>query len=102
MTRPINLFEYEAIAKQQLEPMVLDYYQSGAGDEITLKENRLAINRYRLRPRMLVDVSQRNLTTTILGQSLAVPILIAPMAFQCLAHPEGEIATAQAAAGMAW
>ncbi|MDJ0536967.1 MAG: alpha-hydroxy-acid oxidizing protein, partial [Xenococcaceae cyanobacterium MO_207.B15] len=98
MTRPINLFEYEAIAKQHLEPMTLDYYQSGAWDEITLRENRLAINRYQLRPRMLVDVSQRDLTTTILGQSLAVPILIAPMAFHCLAHPEGEIATAKAAA----
>ncbi len=98
MTRPINLFEYETIAKQHLTPMALDYYQSGALDEITLKENRLAINRYQLRPRMLVDVSQRDLSTTILGQSLTMPILIAPMAFQCLAHPEGEIATAQAAA----
>ncbi len=78
--------------------MALDYYQSGALDEITLRENRLAINRYRLRPRMLVDVSQRNLTTKLLGQTLNVPILIAPMAFQCLANSEGEIATAQAAA----
>ena len=78
--------------------MVLDYYQSGAGDETTLRDNRLAINRYQLRPRMLVDVSQRDLTTTILGQSLASPILIAPMAFQCLAYPQGEIATAEAAA----
>jgi len=78
--------------------MVLDYYQSGAWDETTLRDNRLAINRYQLRPRMLVDVSQRDLTTTILGQSLASPILIAPMAFQCLAYPQGEIATAEAAA----
>ncbi|MDJ0690946.1 MAG: alpha-hydroxy acid oxidase [Xenococcaceae cyanobacterium MO_188.B32] len=98
MTRPINLFEYEELAKQHLEPMALDYYRSGAGDEITLRENRLAINRYRLRPKMLVDVSRRDLTTTILGQSLAIPIAIAPMAFQCLAHPEGELATAEAAA----
>lgn len=98
MIRPINLFEYAEIAKQQLEPMTLDYYRSGAGDEITLRENRLAINRYQLRPKMLVDVSQRDLKTTILGQSLAIPILIAPMAFQCLAHPEGELATAEAAA----
>ena len=98
MTRPINLFEYETIAKQHLTPMALDYYQSGARDEIILRENRLAINRYQLRPRMLENVSQRVLTTTILGQSLAMPILIAPMAFQCLAHPEGEIAIAQAAA----
>ncbi|BAU64885.1 FMN-dependent alpha-hydroxy acid dehydrogenase [Stanieria sp. NIES-3757] len=98
MTRPINLFEYEAVAKQHLEPMVLDYYDSGALDEITLRENRKAIARYQLRPRMLVDVSQRDLTTTILGQTLSTPILIAPMAFQCLADPAGELATAQAAA----
>ncbi|MGK7949013.1 MAG: alpha-hydroxy acid oxidase [Xenococcaceae cyanobacterium] len=98
MSEPINLFDYEILAKQNLEPMVLDYYQSGALDEITLKENRLAINRYQLRPRMLVDVSQRDLTTTVVGQSLAMPVLIAPMAFQCLANPEGEIATAKAAA----
>ncbi len=98
MSEPINLFDYEILAKQNLEPMVLDYYQSGALDEITLQENRLAINRYQLRPRMLVDVSKRDLTTTVVGQSLAMPVLIAPMAFQCLAHPEGEIATAKAAA----
>ncbi len=98
MSEPINLFDYEILAKQNLEPMTLDYYQSGALDEITLQENRLAINRYQLRPRMLVDVSQRDLTTTVVGQSIAMPVLIAPMAFQCLANPEGEIATAKAAA----
>lgn len=98
MSEPINLFDYEILAKQNLEPMTLDYYQSGALDEITLKENRLAINRYQLRPRMLVDVSRRDLTTTVVGQSIAMPVLIAPMAFQCLANPEGEIATAKAAA----
>lgn len=78
--------------------MALDYYNSGAWDEITLRDNRVAFERYKLCPRMLVDVSQRDLSTTILGQSLPLPILIAPMAFQCLAHPEGEIATAKAAA----
>jgi 4-hydroxymandelate oxidase len=96
--RPINLFEYQTLAAQKLTKMALDYYASGAWDEITLRDNRAAFERYKLRPRMLVDVSQRDLTTTILGQSLASPILIAPMAFQCLAHPEGEVATAKAAA----
>ncbi|MBD2744804.1 alpha-hydroxy acid oxidase [Coleofasciculus sp. FACHB-1120] len=98
--RPINLFEYERLATQHLSQMALDYYASGAWDEITLRDNRVAFERYKLRPRMLVDVSQRDLSTTILGQSLQLPILIAPMAFQCLAHPEGEIATATAAAKM--
>lgn len=96
--KPINLFEYETLATQYLSLMALDYYASGAWDEITLQDNRAAFERFKLRPRMLVDVSQRDLSTTILGQSLQLPVLIAPMAFQCLAHPEGEIATAKAAA----
>ena len=97
-TTPINLFEYQTLAAQQLPQMALDYYASGAWDEITLRDNRAAFERYKLRPHMLVDVSHRDLTTTILGQILPSPILIAPMAFQCLAHPEGEVATALAAA----
>lgn len=98
MNKPINLFEYESLAPQYLSQMALDYYASGAWDEITLRDNRAAYERYKLRPRMLIDVSQRNLTTKILGQSIQMPILIAPMAFQCLAHPEGELATAKVAA----
>ncbi|HEY9853962.1 MAG TPA: alpha-hydroxy acid oxidase [Leptolyngbyaceae cyanobacterium] len=97
-TKPINLFEYEALATQYLSAMALDYYASGAWDEVTLRDNRAAFERYKLRPRMLVDVSQRDLSTNILGQVVRMPILIAPMAFQCLAHQEGEIATAKAAA----
>jgi 4-hydroxymandelate oxidase len=96
--KPINLFEYQTLASQHLPQMAWDYYASGAWDEITLRDNRAAFERYKLRPRMLVDVSQRDLSTKLLGQSLPLPILIAPMAFQCLAHPEGEIATAKAAA----
>jgi 4-hydroxymandelate oxidase len=95
--KPINLFEYEAIASKNLSQMAWDYFASGAGDEVTLRDNRAAFERLKLRPRMLVDVSQRDLRTTILGRSLSMPILIAPMAFQCLAHPEGEIATARVA-----
>ncbi|NEO99886.1 MAG: alpha-hydroxy-acid oxidizing protein [Symploca sp. SIO2E9] len=98
MTTPINLFEYESIAPQHLSQMALDYYASGAWDEVTLKDNRTSYEHFKLRPRMLVDVSDRDLSTQILGQSLSMPILIAPMAFQCLAHPEGELATAKAAA----
>lgn len=97
-TKPINLFDYQSIAKQQISSMAWDYYASGSWDEMTLRDNREAFERYKLRPRMLVDVSQRDLSTQILGQSLQLPILIAPMAFQCLAHREGEMATAKAAA----
>jgi len=97
---PINLFEYEQLAKQRLSRMAFDYYSSGAGDEVTLRDNRAAFERVKLRPRMLVDVSNRNLSTSILGQSLQLPLLLAPMAFQCLAHPDGEVATALAAVNM--
>ncbi|BAB77694.1 alpha-hydroxy acid oxidase [Anabaena sp. FACHB-709] len=98
ISSPINLFEYEQLAKTHLSQMAFDYYISGAGDEITLQENRAVFERIKLRPRMLVDVSQINLTTSVLGQPLQLPLLIAPMAFQCLAHTEGELATAMAAA----
>lgn len=98
--KPINLLEYEAMAPQHLSQMALDYYASGAGDEVTLRHNRTAFESLKLRPRMLVDVSQRDLSTEILGEPVSMPILIAPMAFQCLAHPEGEIATAKAAAAL--
>ncbi len=97
--KPINLLEYEQLATEHLSQMVLDYYSSGAGDEITLRDNRAAFARIKLRPRMLIDVSDRNLTTKVLGQVLRLPVLIAPMAFQCLAHPQGEVATALAASG---
>lgn len=97
LVSPINLFEYEQLAKSHLSQMAFDYYSSGAWDEITLKDNRAAFTRIKLRPKMLVDVSEINLTTKVLGEPLQLPLLIAPMAFQCLAHPDGEIATASAA-----
>ncbi|MCX7593442.1 MAG: alpha-hydroxy-acid oxidizing protein [Fischerella sp.] len=95
--KPLNLFEYEKQAKKCLSQMAWDYYASGAGDEITLRDNCAAFTRIKLRPRVLVDVSDRQLTTKILDRPLQMPLLIAPMAFQCLAHPEGELATAKAA-----
>jgi 4-hydroxymandelate oxidase len=102
--KPINLFEYERIAKNHLSSMAFDYYSSGAWDEVTLQDNQAAFQRIKLRPRMLVDVSvgtsgnENRLATTVLGQPLQLPLLVAPMAFQCLAHADGEIATASAAA----
>src|SRR4051812_48397997 len=97
---PINLLELETLARDCLTPLVYDYYASGANDEITLRENRAAFDRIRLRPRVLVDVSRRDLSTTVLGQSVSLPVLIAPTAYQGMAHPEGEIATARAAVSM--
>ena len=95
--KPVNVFEYESIVNTHLSPMALNYYSYGAGDEVTLRDNRAAFERCKIRPRILVNVSDRNLTTEVLGQPLQMPILIAPMAFQCLAHSDGEVATARAA-----
>jgi 4-hydroxymandelate oxidase len=98
MTEGINLFEIEQLAKQTLPAAAYDYYAGGAHDELTLADNRAAYDRLSIHYRVLRDVSRRDLATTVLGIPVATPILVAPTAFQRLAHPDGEIATARAAA----
>jgi isopentenyl diphosphate isomerase/L-lactate dehydrogenase-like FMN-dependent dehydrogenase len=94
---PINLQEYEDLAYERLEPTALDYYRSGSGDEVTLRANRAAFERIRLRPRVLVDVSALSLETTALGTPISMPIMVAPTAYHCLACEQGERDTARAA-----
>ena len=94
---PVNLEEYEAAARAVLDRPAYDYYAGGAEDETTLRANRAAFARYHLRPRVLVDVGSVDLSTEVLGERLSLPVLVAPVAFQCMAHPEGERATARAA-----
>ncbi len=96
----LNLDEYEAAAQVVLPQMAYDYIAGGAEDEITVRENRAAFGRLRLRPRMLAGVGTRDLTTTVLGRRLAFPIGVAPVAFHCLATPAGELATARAAGSL--
>jgi 4-hydroxymandelate oxidase len=93
----VNLFDLERLAAERLERAAFDYYRSGAQDEITLRNNRAAFERIALRYRVLVDVSRRDSRTEVLGQPLAMPIVVAPTAFHKLAHPEGELATVRAA-----
>jgi isopentenyl diphosphate isomerase/L-lactate dehydrogenase-like FMN-dependent dehydrogenase len=93
----INLLELEMKARELLPQTAYDYYASGANDEITLRENRAAYEGITLLPRMLVDVSVRHMGTTALRAPVSMPVLIAPTAFQGLAHPEGEVATVKAA-----
>ena len=95
---PINLHEFERAAQAKLPAEIYDYFAGGANDEITVRENQSAYSRIRLQYRVLRDVSRRSLTTTVLSHPLSLPIFIAPTAFHCLAHPEGELATARAAA----
>ena len=94
---PVNIFELETLAREKLARESYDYYASGAQDEVTLRENRAAYERLTLAYRVLVDVSRREMATTVLGQPVAMPIVVAPTAFHRLATPEGELATARAA-----
>jgi isopentenyl diphosphate isomerase/L-lactate dehydrogenase-like FMN-dependent dehydrogenase len=94
---PINLFDYEPLARERIDPVAWDYYQSGANDEVTLRENRRAFERIRLRPRVLVSVGARDTRLTLLGESLRSPVIVAPMAYQRMAHDEGEAAMARGA-----
>lgn len=96
---PVNVFEYEALAQAKMEPAFWDFYQGGSDDEVTLRANRTAFERIRLRPRVLVDVgpSALDMRTTVLDTPVSMPVLVAPTAMHCMAHPEGECATAQAA-----
>jgi 4-hydroxymandelate oxidase len=95
--RPINVLEYEARAREVLEPSAFDYYVSGAHDEITVRDNRAAYDRLRIAYRVLVDVSTRDLGTTVLGTKVTFPVLVSPTAFHAMAHPQGELATVRAA-----
>lgn len=94
---PINVFDYETLAEARIEPSAWNYYQGGSDDEVTLRANRSAFERIRLRPRMLVDVSVCDARTTVLGTPVSMPILIAPTAFHSLAYLEGECETARGA-----
>jgi isopentenyl diphosphate isomerase/L-lactate dehydrogenase-like FMN-dependent dehydrogenase len=98
VSEPLNAHDYEALAHASLDPRSWEYFRGGAGDETTLRENRAAFDRWKLRPRVLVDVGSVDTRTTVLGTEIASPVLVAPVALQKLAHPDGEAATARAAA----
>jgi 4-hydroxymandelate oxidase len=93
----LQLEEFETAARSLLPHDVWDYLQGGSGTESTLDANLTAFKQITVRPRVLVDVSARDLRTTLLGAPLDFPVIIAPMAFQRLAHADGEVATAAAA-----
>jgi isopentenyl diphosphate isomerase/L-lactate dehydrogenase-like FMN-dependent dehydrogenase len=98
VSEPLNAWEYERVAEEKVEPGPWGYFVGGAGDERTLAENVAAFGRWRLRPRMLVDVGSVTTRTTVLGGDVSMPVLVAPTAFQRLAHPDGDLAVARAAA----
>jgi 4-hydroxymandelate oxidase len=95
---PINLFDFEAAAKERLPREEYDYIAGGATDELSVERNRRAFESWALRPRVLRNVSRLDLSTTVLGTKIALPVLIAPCGGHKKAHPDGEFATYRAAA----
>jgi isopentenyl diphosphate isomerase/L-lactate dehydrogenase-like FMN-dependent dehydrogenase len=89
--------DLEKEARQKLPNAVFDFFAGGSGEEITLKENMLQFDRIKLMPRVLKEITSCEVSSKILGQEFSFPLLIAPMAFQKLAHELGEIAVAKAA-----
>lgn len=96
----VSLADHEACASQVLDAQAQAYFNGGAADEITLRDNTAAWQRLRLAPRVLQPLSGGHTRLSLLGRTLAHPILVAPMAHQRLAHPHGELATALAAAAL--
>ncbi|KAJ4950459.1 hypothetical protein NE237_027291 [Protea cynaroides] len=95
---PVNVNEFQELARQALPKMFYDFFASGAEDQYTLGENVDAFRRITFQPRVLVDASRINMSTTILGYSISAPVMVAPTSMHKLAHPEGELATARAVA----
>ncbi len=98
MDELLNLADFEAAALARLPAGIRDYYRGGANDEVALRENRAAWERWQLHFRVLRDVAERDLSTTVLGHRIDWPVMVAPTAYHRMAHPEGELATARAAA----
>jgi isopentenyl diphosphate isomerase/L-lactate dehydrogenase-like FMN-dependent dehydrogenase len=96
----LSVADYERLAEEALEPGPWAYLAGGSADEWTLRENRAAYGRWTFRPRVLCDVSEVSTATTVLGNRLELPVVVAPVAYQQLYDPEGDCATARAAAAV--
>ena len=94
---PINLYDYEARARIALSHDQWDFIDAGAMDEFTTRRNRTAFEELSLRPRFMRDITERKISTTVLGQEISMPVMISPAGSHMMAHPEGEVATAKAA-----
>jgi len=97
MRHVVNLDDFEALARERLDPGAYDYIAGGSWDEVTLRANRERFARWQLRPRVLVDTSRVDVSTTMLGTPVSMPVGLAPVAFPGLAEAEGEVAVARAA-----
>src|SRR5262250_1863180 len=93
----LNVFDFEAVARQKLPPAHFGYMATGVDDDATLRANREGFSRFQIRPRRLVDVSRVDTSTQLFGVTWRTPIILAPVGSQKAFHPEGEIAVARAA-----
>ena len=93
----LNVADYARAARVALPKDVLDYYEGGALDEITLRENRRAFEEVTFRPRHAVAFAQCDLRTRVLGCDLALPVMLAPVGYSSVMHSRGELAAARAA-----
>ncbi len=96
----VNLHEYEQLARTVLDRKAYEYFAGFAGDGISHQGNLTSYKGIALLPRVLVDVRERQKSVNLFGRTLSMPVLIAPTAFQAMAHPDGELATARAAEAM--
>lgn len=94
---PINLYDYEAQAKLRLPHNDWDTIEAGAMDMFTTRRNRSAFEALTLRPRFLRDIDNLDISTTVLGEEISMPVMIAPAGSHMKAHPDGELATARGA-----
>src|SRR4051812_40573185 len=99
--QPLAPEELEASARAVLPPHAYVYVAGGAGAEDTVRANRDAFRRWRIVPRLLRDVSRRDLTIDLLGRRLPAPVLLAPIGVQGMLHPHAELAVARAARSLA-
>src|SRR5579872_5352679 len=97
---PVALAELEQRAREQLGEEAFGYVAGGAGSEATMRANLEAFGRWQIVPRMLRDVSVRDLGGSVLGTSLPAPVLLAPVGVQSIVHPEAELAVGRAAAAL--
>ena len=94
---PVNIYEYEEIAKSNIDKGHYDFIAGAATDEITLRRTREVLDSIVMKPRMMVDVSARDLGTTVLGHKISLPLMLCPAGNHGAAHPEAELATVRAA-----
>ena len=94
----LSVADLQKLGSAKLPKVAEEFFNSGSTDQQTIRENSSAFNKYRLRSRCLVDVSNLETSTTVFGRQIAFPLCLSPAGIQAMAHPDGELATSRAAA----